>query len=106
VPEPQDDQVLIEIAATGICGSDVHYLKHGAIGSYVLKEPMCLGHESSGVVVKLGPNAGASGIKVGQRVSLEPGVSCRSCYLCMSLPCLCFWIGDGREDGSRDGRGE
>lgn len=73
---------MIEIKATGICGSDVHYLKHGSIGHFVLKEPMCLGHESSGVVVKLGPDAGKSGVKVGQRVALEPGVSCRTCGVC------------------------
>lgn len=38
--------------ATGICGSDVHYLKHGRIGDFIVKEPMVLGHESAAVVVK------------------------------------------------------
>lgn len=41
---------------------------------------MCLGHESSGKVVKLGPKA--TGLKVGQRVALEPGMGCRTCDLC------------------------
>jgi threonine dehydrogenase-like Zn-dependent dehydrogenase len=38
----------------GICGSDVHYLTHGAIGPFVVKAPMVLGHETSGVIVGLG----------------------------------------------------
>lgn len=74
--------MLVEIAKTGICGSDVHYLKFARIGSFVLESPMCLGHESSGVVAKLGPKAAKSGLKVGSRVALEPGVSCRTCDKC------------------------
>lgn len=87
IPEIKGDQVLIEIKKTGICGSDVHYLKHGKIGSFILQEPMCLGHESSGVIVKLGPDVaklavGARNLTVGQRVALEPGVVCRTCEFC------------------------
>ncbi len=41
---------------------------------------MCLGHESSGKVVKLGPKA--KGLKLGQRVALEPGMGCRTCDMC------------------------
>ena len=43
--------VKIAIKATGICGSDIHYYRTGAIGKYVVKSPMVLGHESSGEVV-------------------------------------------------------
>ena len=83
VPEIKDDQVLVKIEKTGICGSDVHYLQHGKIGNFVLEKPMCLGHESSGVVAKLGPGVKAStGLKEGMRVALEPGVSCRTCGVC------------------------
>lgn len=42
--------------SVGICGSDVHYWKHGAIGDFVVKAPMILGHESSGTVVEIGEN--------------------------------------------------
>lgn len=77
-----EDQVLIAVSKTGICGSDVHYLKHGRIGNFILEEPMCLGHESSGIVAKMGPKAARSGLKIGQRVALEPGVSCRACGEC------------------------
>lgn len=41
---------------TGICGSDVHYWKHMAIGPFIVKEPMVIGHESSGTVMKAGKN--------------------------------------------------
>lgn len=47
----------------GICGSDVHYLVHGAIGHYIVKEPMVIGHEASGIVEKLGN--GVKNLKVG-----------------------------------------
>lgn len=44
---------------------------------------MCLGHESSGIVAKLGPDVReATGLKEGQRVALEPGMSCRKCATC------------------------
>jgi D-xylulose reductase len=53
----------------------------------VLQEPMCLGHESSGVIVKLGPDVaktatGSRNLTIGQRVALEPGVVCRVCGFC------------------------
>jgi L-iditol 2-dehydrogenase len=80
VPEPGPREVLVEIAAVGVCGSDVHYYEHGRIGSYVVTEPMVLGHESSGRVVALGP--GASKHRVGDRVTLEPGVPCGGCREC------------------------
>jgi L-iditol 2-dehydrogenase len=80
VPEPGAREVLVEIAAVGVCGSDVHYYEHGRIGSFVVREPMVLGHESSGRVVALG--AGTSRHAVGDRVTLEPGVPCGSCREC------------------------
>ena len=42
--------------SVGICGSDVHYWTHGAIGDFVVKAPMILGHEAAGVVAKVGSN--------------------------------------------------
>lgn len=64
--------VRIRIARVGICGSDVHYYKHGRIGPFVVNEPMVLGHESSGVVVEVG-NA-VNNLAVGDRVCMEPGI--------------------------------
>lgn len=49
-------EVLLQMGCVGICGSDVHYLVNGRIGDFVVRKPMIIGHESSGVVVKLGKN--------------------------------------------------
>jgi D-xylulose reductase len=56
----------------GICGSDVHYYTHGAIGPFVVREPMVLGHEASGVVVEVGD--AVTSLRVGDRVCMEPGI--------------------------------
>src|SRR3954454_11782656 len=80
VPEPGPREVLVEIAAVGVCGSDIHYYEHGRIGSFVVCEPMILGHESSGRVAALGE--GATRHAVGDRVTLEPGVPCGHCREC------------------------
>lgn len=66
------DDVKIAIHTVGVCGSDVHYYTHGAIGSYVVRAPMVLGHEASGTVVVIGANV--TTLKVGDRVCMEPGV--------------------------------
>ncbi|MBZ9660646.1 NAD(P)-dependent alcohol dehydrogenase [Mesorhizobium sp. ESP-6-4] len=66
------DDVRIAIHTVGVCGSDVHYYTHGAIGSYIVREPMVLGHEASGTIVEVGANV--TNLKVGDRVCMEPGV--------------------------------
>ena len=67
------DDVKIAIHTVGVCGSDVHYYTHGAIGKFVVNAPMVLGHEASGTVVDLGSNV--KNVKVGDRVCMEPGVA-------------------------------
>jgi len=57
-------EVQIAVHSVGICGSDVHYLTHGAIGDFIVKAPMLLGHESSGTVTKLGEDV--TNLKVGK----------------------------------------
>ncbi|MFA5265347.1 MAG: NAD(P)-dependent alcohol dehydrogenase, partial [Opitutaceae bacterium] len=52
--------------------SDVHYYQHGAIGSFVVREPMVLGHEASGTVIAVG--AAVRRLKIGDRVCMEPGI--------------------------------
>lgn len=66
------DDVRIAIHTVGVCGSDVHYYTHGAIGSYIVRQPMVLGHEASGTIVEVGANV--TSLKVGDRVCMEPGV--------------------------------
>ncbi|XP_075220676.1 sorbitol dehydrogenase-like isoform X2 [Lycorma delicatula] len=68
------------MGCVGICGSDVHYYVHGHCGEYVVKDPMIIGHEASGIVHKVGSKV--TTLKPGDRVAIEPGVSCKSCKFC------------------------
>jgi L-iditol 2-dehydrogenase len=79
-PQPGPKEVLVEIKAVGVCGSDVHYYEHGRIGSFIVNQPLILGHESAGVIVAVGE--GVSQDRVGQRVTIEPGIPCRVCREC------------------------
>uniref|UniRef100_A0A1A8H6N7 Sorbitol dehydrogenase n=1 Tax=Nothobranchius korthausae TaxID=1143690 RepID=A0A1A8H6N7_9TELE len=72
IPEPGPNDVLLQMHSVGICGSDVHYWQHGQIGDYVLKNPMVLGHEAAGRVLKVG--SGVTHLRAGDRVAIEPGV--------------------------------
>jgi len=85
VPEPRRqsaDEVLLRIDAVGICGSDVHYYKTGRIGALVVEFPWVLGHECCGTVLEVG--AEARGLKVGQRVAIDPLVVCGRCDQCLA----------------------
>jgi D-xylulose reductase len=64
--------VTVDVKACGICGSDVHYYTEGAIGEFVVKEPMILGHEAAGVVVAKGEQV--TNLEIGDLVCMEPGV--------------------------------
>lgn len=77
---PGPGEVTVKIIACGICGSDVHFQVDGSSGLNHIKEPLILGHEASGIIVNVGP--GVTDHKVGDRVSLEPGVPCGVCELC------------------------
>src|SRR5258708_35844876 len=72
VPLPSPGEVLVQVAAVGTCGADVHYYEHGRIGDFVVEAPLVLGHQPSGVVGAARPGANRHG--PGQRVSSEPGV--------------------------------
>src|SRR4051794_33831851 len=82
VPSPGPMQVLIEVAAVGICGSDVHYFEHGRIADFVVREPLVLGHEASGTVRAVG--SAVTDRSVGQRVALEPQETCGRCDQCLA----------------------
>src|ERR1700738_4835789 len=67
---PRD--VRIKVGSVGVCGSDVHYYKHGRIGDFVVQQPIVLGHEAAGTVVEVGGQV--RNLTVGDRVCMEPGI--------------------------------
>jgi 2-desacetyl-2-hydroxyethyl bacteriochlorophyllide A dehydrogenase len=82
VPTPAAGDVLVHVAAVGVCGSDVHYFRHGRIGDFVVDGPLVLGHELSGTIVAVGD--GVDEARVGQRVAIEPQKPCHRCRECRS----------------------
>jgi len=74
--------VLLKVAVVGVCGSDVHYYTTGRIGSQVVKYPYRVGHECSAVVEKVGRDV--TRVKPGDRVAVEPAVSCGKCDQCLA----------------------
>jgi L-iditol 2-dehydrogenase len=79
VPEPQvgPENVLIEVKACGICGSDVHGMD-GSTGRRL--PPIIMGHEAAGIIAATGPKV--SGWKKGDRVTFDSTVSCGNCHFC------------------------
>jgi L-iditol 2-dehydrogenase len=65
-----------------IGASQIHYWQHGRIGDYVVEAPIVLGHESAGIVEACGPDV--RDLCVGDRVAVEPGISCNTCETCRS----------------------
>lgn len=84
VPTPTlvPGDVVVEIAAVGLCGSDVHFFAHGRVGDLVVEEPLILGHEASGTIVAVAE--GVDPARVGERVAIEPQRPCRTCVHCRS----------------------
>lgn len=77
---PSNDEVLIHVKCTGICGSDIHFWKSGHIGPLQVKDDCILGHEAAGIILKVG--RGVNSLKRGDRVAVEPGVPCGQCFIC------------------------
>lgn len=81
VPKIRDPyDVLIEVKSIGVCGSDMHYFKEGNIGDQVVQFPFVVGHEFSGVISELGANV--TGLKIGDRVAVDPNIYCGECDQC------------------------
>jgi L-iditol 2-dehydrogenase len=80
VPQPVADEVLVRVGSVGVCGSDVHYYKHGRIGSMIVDGPLVLGHEVGGTIVAVG--GAVDPARIGERVALEPQRPCRRCRQC------------------------
>ena len=80
MPEAGAKEVLVELEYVGICGSDVHYFHDGRCGDYKVEGDFMLGHECAGTVIALGE--GVEHLKVGDKVALEPGITCGQCEFC------------------------
>jgi len=84
VDEPRAGEVLVKTSASGVCHSDLHFME----GSYPTALPIVLGHESAGVVEKVGP--GVTRAKPGDRVVIAFVTSCGNCDFCVTgKPFLC-----------------
>ena len=80
-PEIRDKtDVLLRVRMVGICGSDLHYFSEERVGDTVMHYPVVLGHECAAVVEETG--RGVKHLKPGDRVAVEPAVSCGSCDQC------------------------
>lgn len=78
-PVPGPDEVVIRVAACGVCGSDVHFLEGMPVPAPL---PLTLGHEAAGIVESCGERV--TGWKAGDRVAIHLGVGCGGCRTCLS----------------------
>ncbi|CCH42832.1 L-threonine 3-dehydrogenase [Wickerhamomyces ciferrii] len=81
ISDPIGSDIQVEVQATTLCGSDVHYYTHGANGDFKVREPLSLGHEAAGIVKIIGPNVNEN-LKIGDRVAFEVGTPCGNCKYC------------------------
>ncbi len=84
VPRPiiyNPEDVLLRMTHVGICGSDRHYFRQGAIGDQVIEFPFTPGHEGVAIVEEIGHDV--KKLKVGDRVVLNPAISCGQCDQCL-----------------------
>lgn len=80
VPQPGDDEVLIRVHCTAICGTDLHIMEWDGWSQRHVRAPLIPGHETAGDIVAVGKNVTQR--KVGDRVSCESHIPCGSCYFC------------------------
>ena len=82
IPEVTPGTAKVKIAYTAICATDVHMVSMGAMNVVMREGGQPLGHESSGVIVELGPDTEKSGFKVGDKVAVYPLPPCGECENC------------------------
>lgn len=76
-PTPADDEVLVSIKATSVCGSDVHGMD-GSTGRRI--PPIVMGHEASGIVVQTGKDV--QNYRINDRVTFDSTIYCGKCQYC------------------------
>ena len=79
-PELGPDQLQVRVRRGGICGSDLHYYRHGGFGTVRIQEPMVLGHEVAGTIEAVGSSVSA--FAVGDRIAVSPSRPCSLCRYC------------------------
>ncbi|HHV83337.1 MAG TPA: L-threonine 3-dehydrogenase [Tepidanaerobacter syntrophicus] len=82
VPKVKDNEILVEVKATAICGTDMHIYNWEKYAQDRLKLPMVFGHEFAGDIVKVGSMV--KNFKVGDRVAGETHIPCNTCYQCQT----------------------
>ncbi len=80
IPEVGPEDVLVQVEAAGICGTDLHIWNWDRWSSRRIKPPLTLGHEFAGTVVELGSRV--KNINIGEYVSAESHITCGLCYQC------------------------
>jgi 2-desacetyl-2-hydroxyethyl bacteriochlorophyllide A dehydrogenase len=75
-PTPGDNDVVAQVAAVGICGTDLHIFE----GEFAPKLPIVPGHEMSGTVVAVGKSV--TEVKIGDAVAIDPSLHCGECFYC------------------------
>ena len=78
--DPGPNEILVKIRSVGICGSDMHWYLDGSIYGFPASYPLVLGHEPAGEVEAVG--SGVTAFSPGDRVSIEPTISCGHCEYC------------------------
>ncbi len=100
LPEVGARDVLLRVAACGICGTDVH-IYHGSKGSAEVFPPVILGHELAGIAVRVGSEVTA--VKPGDHITVDPNIYCGKCHFCqIGKKQLCenlYAIGVNRDGG-------
>lgn len=79
IPEIGEDEILVQVKAVGLCGSDIHILKEGL--TLTAFKPITPGHEAAGIVARVGSKV--QGWTQGERVSVLPGIYCGICPQCL-----------------------
>ena len=86
-PLARENEVLIQVKAAAICGTDYHYYYWDKMAmefakNFKMKFPFIIGHECSGIIVDIGPNV--KNRYIGQRVAIETHISCGMCFECQN----------------------